>query len=150
MLDKFSSYADDEFVIALRGRSAVNMEAQKSQRAQNHEEERREETTQGLMRVWNIIRNNEHFSIWRVGGLKFSTFVHFQRSGAIIVSHLKCDIQQKEGSKKSDYPTYDHVHSQCSRKGGNLRELTRWREPTGKPPIGTFLYLYDLLHTYIG
>lgn len=105
---------------------------------------------QGLMRVWNITLNNEHFSIWRVGGLKFCTFVHFQRSGAIIVSHLKCDIQQKEGSKKSDYSTYAHVHSQCSIKGGNLRELTRWWEPTGKPPIGTFLYLYDLLHTYIG
>lgn len=150
MLDKFSSYSHDKFVIALRGRSAVKMEAQKSQRAQNHEGERREEIIQGQRRVWNIILSNEHFSMWRVGGLKFSTFVHFQRSGAIIVSRLKCDIQQKEGSKKSDYPTCDHVHSQCSIKGGNLRELTRWREPPGKPPIGTFLYLYDLLHTYIG
>lgn len=35
-------------------------------------------------------------------------------------------------------------------KGGNLRELTRWLELPGYPPIGTFLPVYDLWHTHTG
>lgn len=45
---------------------------------------------------------------------------------------------------------HSHTCSKCSMKGGNLRELTRWLELPGNPPIGTFLPVYDLLRTHTG
>lgn len=41
-----------------------------------------------------------------------------------------------------------HTYSKCSMKLGNLRDLTRWLELPGNPPIGTFLPVYGLLHTH--
>lgn len=43
---------------------------------------------------------------------------------------------------------HSHTYSKCSMKGGNLSKLTRWSEPPGNSPIGTFLPVYDLLHTH--
>lgn len=85
-------------------------------------------------------------------GLKFRTLVHCP--SYFLLSCLKCDIQQKEGSAetlgtKRLFHTCSRTCSQCSIKGGNLRELTRWLEPTGKAPVGTFLSVYDLLHAHI-
>lgn len=43
-----------------------------------------------------------------------------------------------------------YSYSKCSIKAGSLRELTRWLELPGSRPIGTFLPVYDLLHTHTG
>lgn len=58
--------------------------------------------------------------------------------------------QQETFQAESLPQTLTCTYSKCSIKGGNLRELTRWLELPGNPPIGTFLPVYDLLHTHTG
>lgn len=62
----------------------------------------------------------------------------------------KCWVNRKQTESLFHMHMHSHTYSQCSMKGGNLRELTRWLELPGNPPIGTFLPVYDLLRTRTG
>lgn len=70
------------------------------------------------------------------------------------ISILGWTIPLRQGGKTFHTGSIPHAliysYSKCSIKAGSLRELTRWLELPGNRPIGTFLPVYDLLHTHTG